>query len=131
MSTNLSALFSGFQRCIFMRIKFFIIFLFSTIRKTSPCGRDLYCATSSVTRGLGFSGLIRRTVPFNRLLPRTDTTPGAPPPLLFFFFTYFFVFIILFYKNHILLVRIGQLPKVSSPRPLPLGTSRQFPDPRS
>jgi hypothetical protein len=38
---NLSALFSeGFQRCIFMRIRFF--FKFSTIRKTSPCDIDLY-----------------------------------------------------------------------------------------
>jgi hypothetical protein len=35
---KLSALFSsGFQRCIFMRIRFLIFFLISTIRKTSPC----------------------------------------------------------------------------------------------
>jgi hypothetical protein len=31
-------------------------------------GRDLYCATPAVTRNLGFSGLIRRTAPFSRLL---------------------------------------------------------------
>jgi hypothetical protein len=31
-------------------------------------GRDLYRATHTVTRGLGFSGLIRRTAPISRLL---------------------------------------------------------------
>jgi hypothetical protein len=31
-------------------------------------GRDLYRTTPAVTRGLGFSGLIRRTAPFSRLL---------------------------------------------------------------
>jgi hypothetical protein len=31
-------------------------------------GRDLYRATPTVTRDLGFSGLIRRTAPFSRLL---------------------------------------------------------------
>jgi hypothetical protein len=31
-------------------------------------GRDFYRATSAVTRGLGFTGLIRRTAPFNRIL---------------------------------------------------------------
>jgi hypothetical protein len=31
-------------------------------------GRDLYRATPAVTRGLGFSSLIRRTAPFSRLL---------------------------------------------------------------
>jgi hypothetical protein len=31
-------------------------------------GRDLYRATPAVTRDLGFSGLIRRTAPFNSLL---------------------------------------------------------------
>jgi hypothetical protein len=31
-------------------------------------GRDLYRATPTVTQDLGFSGLIRRTVPFSRLL---------------------------------------------------------------
>jgi hypothetical protein len=31
-------------------------------------GRDLYRARPAVTRGLGFSGLIRRTAPFSRLL---------------------------------------------------------------
>jgi hypothetical protein len=31
-------------------------------------GRDFYCATPAVTRGLGFSGLIRRAVQFSRLL---------------------------------------------------------------
>jgi hypothetical protein len=34
-------------------------------------GRDLYRATLAVTRGLGFSGLIRRTAPFSRLLQHT------------------------------------------------------------
>jgi hypothetical protein len=32
-------------------------------------GRDLYRATPAVTRDLSFSGLIRRTAPFSRLLP--------------------------------------------------------------
>jgi hypothetical protein len=31
-------------------------------------GRDFYRATLAVARGVGFSGLIRRTAPFNRLL---------------------------------------------------------------
>jgi hypothetical protein len=31
-------------------------------------GRDLHRATPAMTRGLGFSGLIRRTAPFSRLL---------------------------------------------------------------
>jgi hypothetical protein len=31
-------------------------------------GRDLYRATPAVTRDIGFSGLIRRTAPFSRLL---------------------------------------------------------------
>jgi hypothetical protein len=34
-------------------------------------GRDLYRATRAVTRDLGFSGLIRRTTPFSRLLRHT------------------------------------------------------------
>jgi hypothetical protein len=34
-------------------------------------GRDLYRATPAVTRDLCFSGLIRRTAPFNRLLRHT------------------------------------------------------------
>jgi hypothetical protein len=34
-------------------------------------GRDLYRATPTVTRDLGFSGLIRMTAPFSRLLPHT------------------------------------------------------------
>jgi hypothetical protein len=34
-------------------------------------GRDLYRATPVVTRGLGFSGVIRRTAPFSRLLRHT------------------------------------------------------------
>jgi hypothetical protein len=34
-------------------------------------GRDLYRAIPAVTRGLGFSGLIRRTAPFSRLLRHT------------------------------------------------------------
>jgi hypothetical protein len=34
-------------------------------------GRDLYRATPTVTRGFGFSGLIRRTSPFSRFLRHT------------------------------------------------------------
>jgi hypothetical protein len=34
-------------------------------------GWDLYRATPAVTRGLGFSGLIRRTAPISRLLRHT------------------------------------------------------------
>jgi hypothetical protein len=34
-------------------------------------GRDLYHATPAVTRDLSFSGLIRRTAPFSRLLRHT------------------------------------------------------------
>jgi hypothetical protein len=34
-------------------------------------GRDLFRATSAVTRSLGFSGLIRRTTPFSRPLRHT------------------------------------------------------------
>jgi hypothetical protein len=34
-------------------------------------GRDVYRATPAVTRNLGFSGLIRRTAPFSRLLRHT------------------------------------------------------------
>jgi hypothetical protein len=34
-------------------------------------GRDLYRATPTVSRDLGFSGLIRRTAPFSRLLRLT------------------------------------------------------------
>jgi hypothetical protein len=36
--------------------------------------RDLYHATSAVTRDLCFSGLIRRTAPFSRLLPQAKGT---------------------------------------------------------
>jgi hypothetical protein len=39
-------------------------------------GRDIYCATPTVTRGLGFSGLIRRTAPFSRLLRHTRECGG-------------------------------------------------------
>jgi hypothetical protein len=39
--------------------------------------RDLYCATLAVTRGLGFSSLIRRTTRFNRLL-RLARGRGGP-----------------------------------------------------
>jgi hypothetical protein len=42
-------------------------------------GRDLYCATPAVTRDLGFSGLIRRTAPFSRLLRHTR---GCGGPIL-------------------------------------------------
>jgi hypothetical protein len=39
-------------------------------------GRDLYCATLAVTRGLGFSDIIRMTAPFIRLLRHTgDSNP--------------------------------------------------------
>jgi hypothetical protein len=39
--------------------------------------RDLYRATPTVTRGLGFSGLIRRTAPFSRLLRNTRGCGGS------------------------------------------------------
>ena len=42
-------------------------------------GRDLYRATPTVTRDLGFSGLIRRTAPFSRLLRHTR---GCGGPIL-------------------------------------------------
>jgi hypothetical protein len=40
-------------------------------------GRDLYRATPAVTRDLGFSGLIRRTAPFSRLLRQTRGCGGS------------------------------------------------------
>jgi hypothetical protein len=40
-------------------------------------GRDLYRATPAVTRHLGFSGLIRRTAPFSRLLWHTRGCGGS------------------------------------------------------
>ena len=40
-------------------------------------GRDLYRVTPTVTRGLGFSGLIRRTAPFSRLLRLTRGCGGS------------------------------------------------------
>jgi hypothetical protein len=40
-------------------------------------GKDLYRATPAVTRGLGFSGLIRRTAPFSRLLRHTRGCGGS------------------------------------------------------
>jgi hypothetical protein len=40
-------------------------------------GRDLYRATPAVTRDLGFSGLIRRTAPFSRLLRHTRGCGGS------------------------------------------------------
>jgi hypothetical protein len=40
-------------------------------------GRDLYRATPAVTRGLGFSGLIRRTAPFSHLLRHTSGCGGS------------------------------------------------------
>jgi hypothetical protein len=40
-------------------------------------GRDLYRATPTVTRGLSFSGLIRRTAPFSRLLRHTRGCGGS------------------------------------------------------
>jgi hypothetical protein len=38
--------------------------------------RDIYCATSAVAWGLRFSGLIRRTFPFSRLLQYTRECGG-------------------------------------------------------
>jgi hypothetical protein len=40
-------------------------------------GRDLYRATPTATRDLGFSGLIRRTAPFSRLLRHTRGRGGC------------------------------------------------------
>jgi hypothetical protein len=40
-------------------------------------GRDLYRARPAVTRDLGFSGLIRRTVPFSHLLRHTRGCGGS------------------------------------------------------
>jgi hypothetical protein len=40
-------------------------------------GSNLYRATPAVTRGLGFSGLIRRTVPFSSLLRHTRGCGGS------------------------------------------------------
>ena len=40
-------------------------------------GRGLYSATPAVTRGLGFSGLIRRTAPFSRLLRHSRGCGGS------------------------------------------------------
>jgi hypothetical protein len=40
-------------------------------------GRGLYRATPAVTRDLGFSGLIRRTAPFSRLLRHTRGCGGS------------------------------------------------------
>jgi hypothetical protein len=40
-------------------------------------GRDLYRATPTVTRDLGFFGLIRRTAPFSRLLLHTRGCGGS------------------------------------------------------
>jgi hypothetical protein len=40
-------------------------------------GRNLYRATPAVTRYLGFSGLIRMTAPFSRLLRHTRRCGGS------------------------------------------------------
>jgi hypothetical protein len=40
-------------------------------------GRDLYHATPTATRDLGFSGLIRRTAPFSRFLRHTRGCGGS------------------------------------------------------
>jgi hypothetical protein len=40
-------------------------------------GRDLYSATPAVKRDLGFSGIIRRTAPFCRLLRHTRGCGGS------------------------------------------------------
>jgi hypothetical protein len=40
-------------------------------------GRDLYRTTPALTRYLGFSGLIRRTAPFSRLLRHTRGCGGS------------------------------------------------------
>jgi hypothetical protein len=42
-------------------------------------GMDLYRATPAVTQDLGFSGLIRRTAPFRRLLRHTRGCGGSIP----------------------------------------------------
>jgi hypothetical protein len=39
-------------------------------------GRDIYRATPTVTRDLGFTGIIRRTAPFSRLLRHTRGCGG-------------------------------------------------------
>jgi hypothetical protein len=44
-------------------------------------GRDLYHATPAVKRDLGFSGLIRRTAPFSRLI-EVQHTWGCGGPIL-------------------------------------------------
>ena len=58
-------------------------------------GRDLYGATPAVTRDLGFSGLIRRTAPFSRLLRHAW---GCGGPILTRILTgplYFYIFAII------------------------------------
>jgi hypothetical protein len=40
-------------------------------------GRDFYSATRAVARGLGFSGLFRRTAPFSRLFGHTRGCGGS------------------------------------------------------
>ena len=40
-------------------------------------GRDLYRATPALTQDLGFSGLIRRTAPFSRILRHTRGCGGS------------------------------------------------------
>jgi hypothetical protein len=58
-------------------------------------GRDLYRATPAVTRDLGFSGLIRRTAPFSRLLRHAW---GCGGPILTRILTgplYFYIFAII------------------------------------
>jgi hypothetical protein len=52
-------------------------------------GRDLYRATPAVTRGLGFSGLIRRTAPFSRLLRHARPQSGLPRGIVWWYWFFF------------------------------------------
>jgi hypothetical protein len=64
-------------------------------------GRDLYRATSAVTRGLHFSSLIRMSVPFNRLLQQTRGCGGSiltsVLTVLFMLFNAIYMYLIIFY----------------------------------
>jgi hypothetical protein len=51
--------------------------IYAYARRSGPLSRDLYRATPAVTRDLGFSGLIRRTAPFSRLLWHTRGCGGS------------------------------------------------------
>jgi hypothetical protein len=63
-------------------------------------GRDLYCATPTVTQDFGFSGLIRTTAPFSCLLRHTRGCGGSIlTQMLWRFFKNFSVF--LFFCYHL------------------------------